>query len=137
VSEPIAITLDRLVQKKAKAPIFPRKRKYRTIPTSKKIFVEKIDFTQNREKEVRLMHFCNIILNKKSKVTSKKLKDIPKIHWMGTKNVKVRLIMPDGKIIQGLSEPEIKKVKPGDTVQFERIGFARCEKPKLFYFAHK
>jgi len=137
VGNPIEIKLDRLISKSVKAPIFPGKRKYRHIPTSKKIFVEKIDFTQNRGKEVRLMHFCNILLNGRAKVTSKKLKEIPKIHWIGTKNVKIKLIMPNAKEVEGLSEPEIKKVKSGDLVQFERIGFARCEKPKLFYFAHK
>ncbi len=45
--------------------------------------------------------------------------------------------MPDGKEIDGLAEPEIKKVKPDQTVQFERIGFARFDKEGLFYFAHK
>jgi len=82
------------------------------------------------------MHFCNILLNKKSKYKSKKIKDIPKIHWV-SKNVKIKIVMPNGKTIKGLAEPEIKKVKKNQMVQFERIGFARCEKPGLFYFAHK
>jgi glutamyl-tRNA synthetase len=137
VGTPIQISLDRLTTKTAKVPYFPGKRTYRKIPVTKKIFVDKIDFTQNRNKEVRLMHFCNVILNKKSKVTSKKLKDVPKIHWVGIKNVKVKLIMPNAKEVEGFSEPEIRKVKPGDLIQFERIGFARCDKPKVFYFAHK
>lgn len=137
VGNPVEIKLDRLLSKSIKAPFFPGKRTYRTIPTSKKTFVEKIDFTQNREKEVRLMHFCNVILNRNSKVISKKLKDVPKIHWVGTKNVKIKLVMPDAKTVDGLAEPEAKKIKPGEIVQFERIGFVRCEKAKLFYFAHK
>ena len=37
------------------------------------------------------MHFCNILLNKKSKVTSIRLKDVPKIHWVSSKNVKINL----------------------------------------------
>ncbi len=137
VGNPVEICLDKLTSKSVKAPLFPGKRVYRKIPVSKNIFVDKIDFTQNREKEVRLMHFCNIILNKNSKVTSKKLKEVPKIHWVGKKNVKVKLIMPNANEVQGLSEPEIIKVKSGDIIQFERIGFVRCEKPKLFYFTHK
>jgi len=137
VGNPIEILLDKLIVRTVKAPIFPRKRKYRKIPTSKKMFIEKQDFVAYRNKEIRLMHFCNIILNKKSKITSKRVKDIPKIHWVGKRNVKIRIIMPNGKEIEGLAEPEIKKVKPDQTVQFERIGFARCDKPGLFYFAHK
>jgi len=137
VGEPIGVTLDRLVTRSAKAPLFPRKRKYRKIPTSKKTFIEKQDFVAHRNKEIRLMHFCNIILNKKSKVTSKRVKDIPKIHWVGKRNVKIKVVMPNGKEIEGLAEPDIKKVKPNQTVQFERIGFARCDKAGLFYFAHR
>ena len=82
------------------------------------------------------MHFCNIILDRKAKVTSIKLKDVPKIHWV-SKNTKVKLVMPDATEIEGLAEPEVKKVKPNQTVQFERIGFARCDKKGLFYFSHK
>ncbi len=137
VGNPIGILLDRLIVRSVKAPIFPRKRKYRKIPTSKKTFIEKQDFVAFRNKEIRLMHFCNIILNKKSKVTSKRVKNIPKIHWIGKKNVKIKVIMPNGKEIEGLAEPDIKKVKPNQTIQFERIGFARFDKSGLFYFAHK
>jgi glutamyl-tRNA synthetase len=120
-----------------KAPSLPGKKIYRKIPITKKIFVDKIDFVQYKGKEVRLMHFCNLILDNKSKVTSMKLKDVPKIHWVSTKNVKVTIMMPDGKEVKGLAEPEVKKVKPDQIVQFERIGFARCDKKGFFYFAHK
>jgi glutamyl-tRNA synthetase len=137
IGQPIEIKLDKVSKKSVKAPLFPRKRKYRKIPVTKKIFVEKLDFVQHKNKEVRLMHFCNIILNKRSKVTSIRLKDIPKIHWVSSKNVKIRVVMPNGKEIEGLAEPDIKKVKPDQTIQFERIGFARCDKSGLFYFAHK
>ena len=99
--------------------------------------MEKLDFVQHKDREVRLMHFCNVILNKKSKVTSIRLKDVPKIHWVSSRNAMIRVMMPNGNEIEGLAEPEIKKVKPNQTVQFERIGFARCDKPGMFYFAHK
>ena len=91
VGQPIEIKLDKVSKKSVKASLFPRKKKYRKIPVTKKIFVEKLDFVQHKNKEVRLMHFCNIMLNKKSKVTSIKLKDIPKIHWVSSKNVKIRV----------------------------------------------
>ena len=136
VGEPIEIKLNKVTKKSVKAPLFPGKKKYRNIPVTKKIFVDKLDFTNYRGKEVRLMHFCNIILDRKAKVTSIKLKDVPKIHWV-SKNTKIKLIMPDATEIDGLAEPEIKRVKPDKTVQFERIGFARCDKKGLFYFSHK
>lgn len=137
VAEPVEIQLDRIPKKTIKAPLFPGKRKYRKIPVTKKIFIEKQDFVANHGKEVRLMHFCNIKLEKKAKVTSIANKDIPKIHWIGTKNIKVKLVMPDAREINGLAEPEIKNVKPDQIIQAERIGFFRCDKKNLFYFAHK
>jgi glutamyl-tRNA synthetase len=137
VGEPIEINLDKLLMRTVKAPIFPGKKKYRRIPVTKKIFVDKIDFTQYRGKEVRLMHFCNVVLDKKAKVTGKALKDVPKIHWVSSKNAKVKVIMPDGNEVEGLAEPDVSKVKPDQILQFERIGFVRCDKKDLFYFAHK
>jgi glutamyl-tRNA synthetase len=137
VSEPVEITLDKLVARTIKAPLYPRKKTYRKIPVSKKIFIEKLDFTQYINKEIRLMYFCNLILNKKSKVTGKKVKSIPKIHWVSSKNFKIKLIMPDGREVKGPAEPGVRDVRPNEVVQFERIGFARCEKKGIFYFAHK
>jgi glutamyl-tRNA synthetase len=137
VSDPIETKLDKLTAKSVKAPSYPGKKIFRKIPTSKKIFVDKLDFIANREKEVRLMHFCNVYLDHSSKVTDKALKDVPKIHWVGDKNVKVKLIMPDGTEVNGLAEPDVKKAKVNDMVQFERVGFARCDGKNVFYFAHK
>lgn len=137
VGEPTEIKLDKVSKKTVKAPLLPNKKSYRKIPVTKKIFVDKIDFVQYRGKEIRLMHFCNIILDKNSKVTSIKLKDVPKIHWVSSKNVKIKVVMPDANEVEGLAEPEVEKVKPDQIVQFERIGFARCDKKGLFYFAHK
>ncbi|MEM5804774.1 MAG: glutamate--tRNA ligase [Candidatus Aenigmatarchaeota archaeon] len=137
VGEPIEIKLDKVPVKTVKAPVYPGKRKYRSIPTSKKVFVDKTDFVANRGKEVRLMHFANFIMDSKARYTGLPLKDIPKIHWVPEKNMKIKLIMPDGKEVDGLAEPGLKKVKPGQIVQFERIGFARCDAPGVFYFAHR
>ncbi|OGI12713.1 glutamate--tRNA ligase [Candidatus Micrarchaeota archaeon RBG_16_36_9] len=140
VGEPIEITLNKVPKKIVKAPLLPGKKTSRKIPVTKKIFVDKIDFVQNKGKEVRLMHFCNIILDKKAKVTSIKLKDVPKIHWVSSKNVKIKLVMPDAHEVEGLAEPDVSKIKPNQTVQFERLGFCRVDKVKpqiIVYYAHK
>ncbi len=137
VAEPVEIALNRTPLRTVKAPLLPGKRKYRRIPTSKKIFIDKLDYVANHGKEVRLMHYCNILLDKKAKVTSLANKDIPKIHWVGAKHVKIKIIMPDGHEIEGIAEPDVAKLKPDALVQFERIGFARCEKKGLFYFSHR
>jgi len=99
------------------------------------IYIEREDFEKFHEKEVRLMHFCNVILDENSKVTSLENKDIPKIHWV-SKPLDAILIYPD-KEVKGLAERTIEKIKQDEFVQFERVGFARCDKPKVFYFAHR
>lgn len=137
VGEPVKIQLDRLVTKKVKAPIYPGKRTYRKLPITKTVFVDKLDFVANRGEEARLMHFCNVIIDKKAHVTGKPVKDIPKIHWVPSKNVPVTLVMPDGREIKGKGEQGLKKVKINETCQFERIGFCRKDKDGKFYFGHR
>ena len=135
VSEPVGIELDKLEVKEVQAPLYPGKKKFRKIKTTKKIFVEKNDFERLEGKEIRLMHFCNVVLGKKSEVKGVELKKIPKIHWVPDKSDKVTLVFPD-KIVKGLMEAGTK-IKENQTVQFERIGFARKDKDGKFYFAHR
>ncbi|MBU3957536.1 MAG: hypothetical protein KKB25_00495, partial [Nanoarchaeota archaeon] len=137
VAEPVEIELDKVPAKVVKAPLYPGGKKFRRIPAGGKIFIEKNDFEANLGKEARLMRFCNIVVGKKARVTGTELKRIPKLHWVSEGSIKAELVMPDGKIISGLAEPAAAKIKPDRIVQFERIGFARCDKKGLFYFAHK
>jgi len=137
VAEPVEITLSKIPAKSIKAPLYPGKRRFRKIPVTKKVFIDKTDFVANRGKEARLMHMANFIIDKKAAYTGMPNKDIPKIHWVPAKNVKVRLMMPDGRVLNGVAEPDVKNVKPDQTVQFERIGFARCDSKGIYYFAHK
>ncbi|MFH1228806.1 MAG: glutamate--tRNA ligase [Candidatus Aenigmatarchaeota archaeon] len=137
VSNPVEIKLDKVPIDIVKAPLFPGKEEYRSIPVTNRIFISKEDFEKNVGKEVRLMHFSNIILNKEATVTGKDLKDVPKIHWVSTDNIKAKIIMPDAQEIEGLAEPEVANVRADQVVQFERMGFARCDSKGLFYFSHK
>ena len=64
------------------------------------------------------------------------------IQWVPVKeNVPVKIVMPDGSVKKGLGEVDIKELKVGDMVQFERVGFARLDEITddaiIFYFAHK
>jgi len=138
VSEPVEISLDKKFSD-AKAPLHPQdqKRGFRNIPVGEKIYIEKKDFEKLKGKEVRLLHLCNIILDKKSKVTSTDIKDVPKIHWVSDKNSKVRVVMPDASEIEGLAEPDFAKEKTNNIIQFERFGFCRIDSKGVCYFAHK
>ncbi|MFH2028726.1 MAG: glutamate--tRNA ligase [Nanoarchaeota archaeon] len=59
------------------------------------------------------------------------------IHWLAEENIKINVRMPDNKIIEGLAEKGIDKVKVGKVVQLERLGFCRKDKDKDFWFGHK
>jgi len=122
-------------------PDFPQ-RGQRSIPVkNNKIYVEKEDLKNFGGKEIGLMNLCSVKLNKKSEVTSKDVKyEIQKIHWVSEPNVKIKLIMPDGTVKKGLGDPGMKKLKVGDIIQLQRIGFCRVEKietERVLYFAHK
>jgi len=138
VSEPVEISLDKKFSD-ARAPLHPQdtKRGIRNIPVGEKIYIEKKDFEKLKGKEVRLLHLCNIILDKKSKVTSTDIKDVPKIHWVSNRNIRVRVVMPDASEIEGLAEPDFAKEKTNNIIQFERFGFCRIDSKGVCYFAHK
>ena len=76
---------------------------------------------------MRLKDLCNIKLGEKSTFTSEEVKAVPKIQWVPSKYVSVRVIMP-GREIKGYGENNIIKAKVGDVAQFERFGFVRIEK---------
>lgn len=148
VLDPVRVKLEQLAHaftgNEISVKIHPNKNEYRSIPITDTVFIEKSDAVANLGKEVRLMHFCNILLGKKiiegsikSKITDIENKEIPKIHWVPSQNINIKLIMPDGKEITALAEPSAASINAGDIVQFERIGFARLNKDGLFYWAHK
>ena len=141
VIDPVMISVKRTKVKSTKALIHPDfpKRGTRKIPVNaNKIYVERSDFENFHDNEVGLMNLFSVRLKKNSEMTSKDVKyEIQKIHWVSDTNVKIKIIMPDGKELEAFAEPSIKKVKKGDVVQFPRIGFARLDKNMTFYFAHK
>ena len=65
------------------------------------------------------------------------------IHWLPKQKdlVKTEVLMPDKKLIKGLAEPMVEKLKENDVIQFARFGFCRLdkkEKNKLcFWFTHR
>lgn len=110
------------------APLHPDhpNRGTRSLEVSQAIYVSRTDFDEHVGKEVRLKDFCNVILGMKAEFTSREVKDIPKIQWSDAQ-IPVRLVMPDGAVLEGYGESNLKNLKPGDILQFERVGFARLD----------
>ncbi|MEM5836189.1 MAG: glutamate--tRNA ligase [Candidatus Aenigmatarchaeota archaeon] len=122
-------------------PDFPE-RGFRNIPiNTKKIFIEKEDFKKYKNKEVGLMYFGTIKVGLKAKFISKEIPfEIPKIHWCSEPNLKIKIVMPNSKIVEAIGDPGIKTLKRDEIIQMPRVGFARVEKEYkdiILYYSHK
>jgi glutamyl-tRNA synthetase len=122
-------------------PDFPERGKRKIPVNTGKIFIEREDFEKLKNKEVGLINLFTIKLRKKAEFISEKIKfDTQKIQWVSEPNTKVKIIMPDGSIKEGVAEPSIRNIKENDLIQLVRVGFARCDKKDgeiVLYFAHK
>jgi len=141
VWNPVKIEIDNVLKKKEfDIPVHPDRNELREIKLKNEIFLVKEDYEKLKGKEIRLIHLFNVRLEDKSKITSIENKNIPKIHWVSEK-VKAKVLMPDGKWIEGFADAGIKKLKKEDIIQFERFGFCRYDREKdgfrEFWFAHK
>ena len=122
----------------ASHPDFPEKG-HRTLRVSSKMFVSQEDFEKLKGTEVRLKDLCNIRLDTRSRFLSREVRDIPKIQWLA-EGAPMKVVMPDGSVVEGLGEKTLLEASRGDTVQLERFGFAGIDDiaPELkAYFAHR
>ncbi len=117
-----------------------KKRGQRKPKTSDEFYIEdKI----KKNQVYRFMHLFNF---KNNEFISKELDNslnAKLIHWLpvSDKLIKTEILMPDTKVIKGLAEPDLKKEKINNVVQFERFGFCRLDKIEnkkyKFWFTHK
>ncbi len=143
VPDPVVVEIAGLPPiERVKAPLHPDfpGRGVREIPVGPKVEVARDDFTKFQGQEVRLKDFCNVFLDHRARFVSLENKEIPKIQWV-THGLQTHLVMPDGAVSRGLSEPLVGSLKVDDMVQFERVGFARVDHVSKAevraYFAHR
>lgn len=141
VEEPIEIRLD-LDEIWVEAPLHPTlERGKRKLKVRGKVYVERRDFEQFAGREVRLKHFCNVILKERAEILSYEPKrGLPIIHWVPADDfVVVELVRPEGTR-RGVGEINLVNEREDSVVQFERVGFARIEKKErgkiVAIFAH-
>lgn len=121
-------------------PDFPKRGK-RKVDVSKNIFISGEDFKCLKGKSIRLIELGNIKLDKTSQYNGDELiQSMQKIQWVSEPNVKIKILTPEGEL-SGLGEPAMAKLKVGDIIQMNRIGFARVDsKTKgqvVLVFGHK
>ena len=98
---------------------------------------------------VRLMGLFNVqilttspLLGKIHSVEYQHARDIgaPFIHWLPeNEGIEAKIIMSDASSMEGFAGQECAKLKIGEMIQFERVGFVRVDNiaPFVAYFAHR
>ena len=121
-------------------PDFP-KRGERLIPVdTNEIYISREDSEKYNGKVVRLIGMFNVELGQKVRYHGDELiQDMPKLQWVSEENMPIKIVMDDGKIIEGLAEPDVGKLSEDDIIQFMRFGFCRLDNKRemKFYFTHK
>ena len=122
-------------------PDFSEKGDRKITVNTEKIYVSSEDYKKFSGEEIGLAYLFVVKLDKTSRFISEKIPmNIQKIQWVSEPNVKIKILMPDGKIINVLAEPEIKKTKEDQIIQLVRIGFCKVNKvgkETILYFIHK
>ncbi len=143
VENPVKIKVKKPPKKgRVRLPLHPddKGRGTRKLSVSTSFYISKKDFQRLKGVEIRLKELYNIRLGKTSKYTSKKLKNIPKIHWVPLKHVDMQVVMPDASKARGYGEIDLKKTNPDDVLQLERFGFVRIDSVRknkvVAYFTH-
>jgi len=135
VGNPVKIYVEGLDKREVRVPLHPddEKRGYRTLHLHGNsrcaLLIEKRDYERLKNREVRLKHLCNVVLERRASVTGSEVKKgIPIIHWVPlSEKIRVDLLTPNS-VIRGYGEINLMNEAPGSVVQFERVGFARIEK---------
>ncbi|MBU0957281.1 MAG: glutamate--tRNA ligase [Nanoarchaeota archaeon] len=140
ITDPIQLNIENQPQiKNIKIKLNHSKPKQRNISVDK-IFISRNDYTQFKDKEIRLINLFNINLSENPQFTDTENKNIQKIQWV-SKSVKTKILMENGNWIEGLADDGIKNLKPGQVIQFERFGFCRFDQTNKgyfeFWFSHK
>ncbi|MBD3249934.1 glutamate--tRNA ligase [Candidatus Woesearchaeota archaeon] len=152
VSEPEEIVIEGAPEQEVKLMKHPehKKRGYREFKTHDRFYISKDDLKLFKDGEmVRLMDCLNFKKKKDKFVFDStdhsKYKEEGRyiIHWLPALGnlVDAEILMPDGSLIKGYAESAVSRLKVGDIVQFERVGFCRLDKKEkdkiIFWFGHR
>jgi len=152
VENPVRIDIDGSPKIESHIPKHPDHPEYgnRILESSGYFLISKEDYDNLKEgKLYRLMDCLNFVKEHgRFRFVSRDVEDYKKsgegiLHWLPFQDglPKVRVVMPDASVRNGLGEPELSKLQIGEVVQFERFGFARLDSKSSehleFWFAHK
>lgn len=138
IEDPVKVRIRGTPKLDVKLKLHPedKERGMREFKTSENFILSEKDVAQiGRDELIRLMGALNF--KKKGadfQFVSASMADYKKlgtaiIHWLPAVDdlVKVKVMMPDKKVLEGYGEPLVKKIKVGEEIQFERFGFCRLD----------
>ncbi|MEM4330933.1 MAG: glutamate--tRNA ligase [Candidatus Pacearchaeota archaeon] len=153
IKEPVKIKIENAPNLKINIPIHPSKNLgFKNRDTFNEFFIEKKDYEEIKEgEEIRLMHLFNFRCYKISPNGKKEFifssqepkSKIKIIHWIPSEleTSKVKVLLEDGSLIEGIADPEVKNLNEQQQFQFERFGFVKIyKKEKEFlecWFTHR
>ncbi len=152
VWDPVEVAINKAPSKKVELalhPDFPKRGK-RILNFDRVVLITKDDFKRIEQGKLYRLMDCWNFTRKNGKLTyhsgdieTYRKKGAGIFHWLPIeeKTVNVEVLMPDNKLIKGVGESGISKLKIGDIVQLERFGFCRLDSIKKgvykFWYAHR
>ncbi len=148
VADPVKIKVEKapaLMPEVGLHPSIP-KRGVRKFKSGGEFYVAKTGSGFEEGKLYRLMDCLNFMQKDKKLVFHSKehqqFKDVGGkiMHWLpadAKQVVKIKVLMDDGKYVNGFAEKAVSGLKEGTAVQFERFGFCVKRGKNEFWFTHK
>jgi glutamyl-tRNA synthetase len=159
IENPVKIKIKNSPRIIAKLPLHPdhAERGYRLIETTEDFYIAKKDHLEIKKSKQDIFRFMNLFNFKRIKhkmifeFHSRELQPLLKaklIHWLPLSKelIKTKIMMPEGEIVKGLAEQNVKNLEVGTIIQFERFGFCKLHKIHKkskkgkeyeFWFAHR
>ncbi len=161
VKNPVKLFVSDAPKLNKKIPLHPTNKElgFRKIDSDKIFFVQKEDMDKLNTSDIfRLKDLFNVEIHKKDEVIKGSYKgeelmpDSLKIQWTTEDFIEIDVFVPDLlfknkkfnknslKKIHGYAENNVKNLKTGEIIQFERFGFVRIENKNgkiVAYFTHK
>jgi glutamyl-tRNA synthetase len=151
INEPVTVKIRKSPEQKINLklhPDFPR-RGLRPFRTYMDFYLSKDDYDDLKENNLFRLMDCLNFIKKEGKFYFDSLEyekfrfsGTKIIHWLPIQKnlVSVKILMPDKKVLTGLAEPLVSKLRIGDTIQFERVGFCKLDSKKkgklVFWLTH-
>jgi glutamyl-tRNA synthetase len=160
VAEPVKIKIKNAPEQEVELHLHPHHRRGgRKFRTKEEFYIARNDLDALKPGELyRLMDCLNFVKKGKGQAaefvfdskehSNYKEKGKRIIHYLPVQDelVNVEVMMPDKKVVKGLGEPLMNKLKEGDIIQAERFGFMKLDKKEkskigkerlFFWFTHQ